>query len=376
MAMTHLWVNGALAMLPVLVMGACGSEAQSDVSPGSNGCAAEGLDTSTRPVTDVVVVQGNDPPCGVTFELVLELDGSLEGTLPRYPVAVGPGGRWLTGTYAEGEFAVWSPEGDLERRIGIGSGDGPGEFGRVSDLVVDSVAGTVHVFSNSSRVEVFSLEGEHLTAIRLPDRAVGGVRLADGTIASAPSTSPDSPRLLLLTGDSVFRAGPARRFVFPPEVRAGASDVWTVEAPWYQFDRHVLPSGAVDLSVRREVEWFPAVSEQTASSAGGPLVQGFAVDPERGLVFARLLIIEPAPPPRGLGEQVPQPLDPSDPPDGVVEVFTLGGDLVASSRFENGREIPWPLSTGPPGAFWYRVNDDATRSIDIFRPVLVPRVDE
>lgn len=356
---------------------ACGSEAPSNASAGSIECAANavlpdagsGPGSDTGSDEDLIVVSGDDAPCDVRFELVLELDGSDGEVLPRPPIVAGPGGRWLTATYEEGEFAVWSPSGALERRIGVGSGDGPGEFGRVSDLVVDSAAGTVHVFSNSPRVEVFSLDGDHLEGIRLPTRAGFGVQLDDGRIAATPTAS-GGARILLMAEDSAFLTGPARRFGMPPILGASESEVWSVEAPWYQLDRHRLPGGAVDLSIRRDVDWFPTVTADQAGSAGGSLLMGFAVDSEQGLAYTRVVVSEPAPPRRGFGEQLPPP--PDEPPHGVVEVFTLGGELIASSEFENFRDLPYPLKSGRPGAFWYRVNDDLTRSITIFRPVLVP----
>jgi len=363
------------ALAALLLVGACDSEGASEASSEFAGCVSESSDRVTESSSGEIVVRATDAPCDVEFELVLRLEGEPEGTLPQTPIAVGPGGRWISATYAPGEFAVWSPDGQLERRIGLGEGDGPGEFGRVSDFAVDSSAETVYVFSNSLTVEVFSLAGEHLRGLRAPARASSGVHLTGGTIAMAASGMADGPRLLLVDEDSAYRAGPDRRFMFPAEVRAAGTKVWSAEAAWYQLDRHVLPSGEVDVSIRRDTDWFPMVSAEEANSSGGPLLQGFAVDPDQQLGFARLLILEPAPPPSG-PEQPLQPLTPGDPPEGAVEVFTLDGRLLASTRFENGRQIPWPLSSGPPGTYWYRVNDDMSRSIDIFRAVLAPRADE
>src|SRR6056297_3203189 len=209
--------HAAPALATLLVVAACGSDANSEAAIEAQGCIPESSDRTTPAAGGEVVVRGSDAPCDVTFELVREREGEPDSTLPQTPVAAGPDGRWVTATYAEGEFAVWSPDGQLERRIGLGDGDGPGEFGRVFDLVVDSVAETVYVFSNSLSVEVYSLAGEYLRGIRVPDRASAGVRLTDGTIAMAASGFSGGPRLLLADSDSSYRAGPARRFTFPAE---------------------------------------------------------------------------------------------------------------------------------------------------------------
>lgn len=72
----------------------------------------------------------------------------------------------------------------------------------------------------------------------------------------------------------------------------------------------------------------------------------------------------------GSGEQ---PLEQvSDPLDGLIEVFTLAGRLVAPTRYDDGREMPFPITSSVPGDLWYRLTDGLTRSIEILRPVLVP----
>lgn len=369
-----------------MLWGGCELDERLETSEADQPCAVPSFETTNEDPGGVVVVRGTDAPCAVMFEPVQELTGVPDGTLPRPPVSAAPGGRWLTATYVDGEFAVWSPSGDLERLIGLGSGDGPGEFGRPWDLIVDSIAGTVHVFSMSPRIEVYSLDGTYLEGVRLPSPPRLGARLNDGTIATASTIPMGSPKILLVKQDTVFRTGPAGRMAMPADVRAGAEGVWTAESPWYQFDHHALPGGQVDFTIRRDVSWFPALSEEAGRNAPGPLVMGFTVDPERRLVFARIQRVEDPDAPGGspgLGVaaegEAPRPARTREEVeqintlyfDGVVEVFTVGGDLVASTRFDNEQEMPWPIGGGAPGNLWFRLRGETIQSIEILRPKLV-----
>lgn len=360
-----------------LLWGGCDSAEQSMTSQARRPCSIPSPAATTDAPRDLVVVQGADAPCEVMFEVVQRLTGSLDGTLPRPPVSAGPGGRWLTATYVAGEFAVWSPSGELERLIGSGSGDGPGEFGRVRDLIVDSVAGTIHVFSSSSaRVEVYSLSGEHVRGIRIPSYPSQAARLNNGTIVASISTGGiGSPGLLLIESDTVLATGPARRMPMPPEVRPGGEGAWTVDAPWYQLNHHIPPRQQADFTLRREVDWFPERPEEW-SNAPGPLVRGFTVDLERLLVFVRVTqVTDPGAPsapfpvggtPAEAQEWMVQYFD------GIVEAFTFDGDLVASTRFDDAREIPEPIGGGAPGNLWFRLAG-VTESIEILRPRLVEK---
>jgi hypothetical protein len=358
-----------IAIPLALLFGACAESAErADVSAGRP-CPDRASERESESMS-IVVVRGADAPCAVAFVPVVILRGSASGELPRFPVVAAPGGRWLTATYGVGEFALWSPAGELERLIGPGTNDGgPGEFGRVSDLIVDSIAGTVHVFSNSLRVEIYSLDGEHLDGIRLPAPALMGARLSDGTIASSTVIPMGSPRILLIERDT----GPPRRWAGDALVRAVGDGVSSSESPWYQFDHHALPGGEVDFTIRLEVSWFPEPSDGQGRTAAAPLA--FTVDEVTRMVFARV-------------EQVP---DPNAPPgaapaagtreeareisaryyDGFIEAFTFDGDLVASTRFDSGRDMPWPIGGGASANLWYRINDDATQSIEVLRPELV-----
>lgn len=377
-------------VLPLaLLCAACDSAGETEIGQANGACAVPSSEAAEAVREGVVVVSGEDAACDVVFEPVLTLTGGSDGTLPKFPVAAAPGGRWVTGTYGEGQIAVWSPSGELERVIGRGPGGGPGEFGDASDLIVDSIAGTVHVFTRSHRIEVYSLGGDYVGGVSLPRPASMGARLTDGTLATSAHYPMDSPRIMLVGQDTVFETGPARRMPMSPDVRGGGEGVWTGESSWYQFDHHALPSGQVDFTVRREVSWFPELSDEEGATAAGPLVNGFTIDPERQLVFARVVQVKDpdapdAPSPRSApagGESTPiAPISREDARemnilrfDGVIEAFTLDGRLIASTRFDDGSDMPNPLAGGAPGTLWYRTNDDMTRSIEILRATLVEK---
>lgn len=139
-----------------------------DISQAGRPCPVQSPEVTDEAPDSVVVVRGTDARCEVVFTPVQKLTGGVDGTLPRPPVTTAPGGRWLTATYIDGQLAVWSPSGELEQLLGMGSGDGPGEFRRALDLIVDSLAGTVHVLPDSDRMEVYSLDGDYLEGMHLP----------------------------------------------------------------------------------------------------------------------------------------------------------------------------------------------------------------
>jgi len=354
----------------LLLLAGCDSTGQSEDLLAGPPCSVPASESATAARDDVIVVRGDDAPCAIAFEAVQTISGSLlNGTLPRPPITVAPGGRWLTATYEDGEVAVWSPSGKLERLIGKGPGEGPGEFGRVRELIVDSLAGTIHVFPQERRVEVYSLDGDYLDWMPLPTYPTPVVRLSDGTLAM-PGTS-GSSKIWLIIGDSVFATGPAARISMPGELRAGDEGVWTAESPWYEFDHHILPSGQVDWSIRREVDWFPKLSDEEGKEYPGPLLRGFTIDLERRMVFSRIELVEdpdapsspiPARIPRGESQEVFGRYY-----DGVVEAFTLDGELVASTRFDDWWHMPRPIGGGN---FWFRLIGDE-ESIEILKPTLV-----
>lgn len=373
-------------LLPVLGA-ACGGNA---VPSASDTPCAVPTDV-VRPDTGTVVVTGDEPPCTIAFRVVVTLRSEMEGRAARWPVALGPGGTYLTATYNPGEVAVWSPSGAFERAIGKGAGEGPGEFRRVQDLVVDTLRDRVYILPGPANIEVYTLEGEFLRRITVP--GVPAVRAAvlapDGAlIATTPSVGRGgtrSPDLIVVRGDSITRAGPHRRSANPFYYLGPSRDgVWTFEPYWYELDHHVLPDGLIDFRIRREAPW---VTEHTEKTIRGQLDQGDHapsfmgawIDEERGLAFALVMVADPdAPrPPKFVkapnGELM---VDPNAPrpragayQDRVVEVVTLDGRLLASRRWDNAATAPGPITPDR----WGLTLDDELRSIRILEPVLVKR---
>lgn len=340
----------------------------------------DGSAGAVRPDTGTVVVRGDDPPCSLDFREVVALRGEEGGELPKVPVALGPGGEWVTATYDPGEVAFWSATGELERVIGNGPGEGPGEFNDVTDLVVDTLVGELFVFMGRPYIEVYSVSGEYLRRIPVPaPDPVEGVLLHDGGLVTSASARGTEPELIVIRGDSASRVGPAQRLMFSPLLRPAGDGVWSADLPWYEVAHHAMPEGRIDLRIRREVAWFPRVSEEDARMGRfGPLLVAFAVDPKRALVFASVVAVEDPDAPRA---PMPGPGSPgaaTSPEearalqrayfDGVVEVFMLDGRLIASRRYDDGEAMPNPLTAD----FWGRIGDDAS-SIRILEPVLTER---
>ena len=346
--------------------------------PDSDPCG--GPAPATLADTGTIVVRGEDPPCTLEFVEVVTLAGDPdEGALPRMPIAGAPGGGWVTATYDPGRIAFWSPTGAFERVIGNGPGEGPGEFRRASELVVDTLAGRVYVFSSSPRIVVYSLAGEYLSEIQVPGPAMAGagIVLSDGTLVVTTSPPTTEPELVVIRGDHAERIGPAQRGpVFPPMLLAAHGGVWSAEGPWYEIDHHAMPDGHVDFRIRREGTRFPVPSDEDVRNASGAILSGFTINEGRGTVLAMLAHVHDPDAPRA---PMPQPTGPDEGArlqreyfDGVVEAFSLDGRLIATAVWDYWRDAPSPLGSPNPSGQWYSVLDDATRSIRILRPVLYP----
>lgn len=324
-----------------------------------------------------MVVRGAEGPCELEFRQMVTLRGDEDAELPRLPVTLGPGGEWLTATYDPGEVAFWSAAGELQRVIGNGPGEGPGEFGRVTDLVVDSLAGELYVFTGLPEVLVYSLSGEFLRQIllRTGGGSLWGVLLPDHTLVTTTVGSTE-PKLIAIRGDSVTRVGPAQRRVFPPMLRSALDGLWSAESSWYEIDHHSMPDGHVDYRIRREVSWFPERSDGGAPTVRGPLLSSLALDPVDGLVFA---VIGPLDDPDAPSQPMPRARSPEEGRelsrayfDMLIEVFTVDGRLIASSLYDDGSDAPRPLGPSNPADVWYHVDESDPRTpIDILTPVLI-----
>ncbi|HJQ89459.1 MAG TPA: 6-bladed beta-propeller, partial [Propionibacteriaceae bacterium] len=240
-------------------------------------------------LSDTLVVAGDDGPCTIVFNEVVTLNGSTAGELPRLPITVGPNSGWVTATYDPGKVAVWFATGQFRRTIGKGPGGGPGEFGRVSDIVVDTARGRIYIFTSSNRIEVYGEAGEYLETISLPRYSSTGALLHDGTVVAVLSRAPAEPIFAVVKSDTIIRSGPRQRGpVFPPLLYGTGDGMWTAEGPWYEIRRHDIRDGRIDFQITRATSLFPSASDEEIERRGGPFLIAFAVNTREGRVFALL----------------------------------------------------------------------------------------
>ena len=326
-----------------------------------------------RPVVEVVVIDSDaEPICDIVLREVARLGGRLDGTLARRPVALVPDGRYLTATYQPGEVAVWSPTGDLEMVLGRGPGEGPGEFGGISNLLVDGT-GIVWVLAQG-KGHRYKLDGEYVGFLRLPPGAGQvGAGLTDDRVVLTGITREGWVQLTIAGPDGFEEFGPPT--VSPGvyvQLMAAGPDVWSTEDMYYEVRHHDLDTGEIDFRVRREADWFPEPSRQRIETGvnlaepRGSLAQ-FTVDP-RGLIWTRPAHVGANPQARGAGER---PVDRENRPpiDRRLEVFTPDGRLVASKLLDPED----PLIRAIGGNRWYFREDDDLQTIVIVEPVLVAR---
>jgi len=343
----------------------------------------------TPPETGTVVIDAATAPCTIEFREVVILRGTENGVLPRSPVTLGPGGTYVTATYSPAEVAFWGADGEVVRLITKRAGNGPGELGtRIWGLLVDTLADRLYAFVEGWRIEMLSLDGTFQERISTREVSAGigtsGALLADGYIVTGHTTRPalERPMLIAARGQQVERVGPARRSYAAPLLRAGRTGVWSSERLWYELNHHSMPDGRVDVRLRREVSWFPDGTPQDAENGGridgpGAFVVDFAIDESRGLVFTivqakdpdapgpwKEMMIGGGPVPTGdeMKRQAAMYLD------GLMEVFTLDGRLVASRRYDYRPGVPLPLTA----RLFYRVDESGLfPAIQILEAVLV-----
>jgi hypothetical protein len=373
---------GKLALLcswPALLTLFAGCSAENRPATGADPCGNR--QAVTRVDTGTVVVTGTEGECTIDFREVVTLRGSVEEDLPKVPVVRSSDGEWLSATYDPGEVAVWSAAGALLRTIGNGPGEGPGEFGTITDLVVDTLTGELYVFSGAQKISVYTLPGEYLRQITLSGRASFGVRLTDGTIVTNLQPATPGPFLVFIRGDSIARVGPPQRFTFPTLLRATSEGIWSAEGPWYEINRHALADGHIDLHIEREAPWYsePIVTGPNTNLDGG-VVTGVAVDSHRRLVVVNVQAVkDPNAPSRPAGfAQTPEERESNMRAyyDGVIEAFTTDGRLIASRRYDYMSDAPLPLNSYDSALYWYDVIDDDYASIQVLELVLAKKGDE
>lgn len=327
---------------------------------------------------DTLVVEGGEGACTVVFDEVVLLQGSIAGELPRLPVSSGPDGGWVTATYDPGRVALWSANGRFRRVIGKGEGGGPGEFIKVSDIVVDAERDRIYIFTVSNRIEVYDEEGKYLETISLPRYSSTGTLMPDGSLIAVLSRAMGEPAFAVVRPDTVVRWGYSQRGpVFPPLLYGNGENVWTAESAWYEIRRHAS-DGRVIGSIKRETPDFPEPTKVEVERGAGPLLVAFTVDTDKRRVFALLKqVMKPGHTPPAAVEAETR-LPPADADQdayyaGVIEAFDFSGNVLASLRIREGENVPYPIMSSGSSGLWYEVLDDDLRSIRILRPRLEAR---
>lgn len=320
---------------------------------------------------DSLVVTDSEAPCTIEFREVARLRGSGDGPDPVMPVALGPGGSYVTPTYTRGEVAVWSARGELVRTVGNGEGSGPGEFDHVSSLLVDSDS-VINILPGLPHWHRYSWSGAFLETVRVPTGAAttGMAMTGDGTLVTPAMTDPGLPLIVWRKGaDSVQVIDSPRRITGRSShfVRGSAEmGIWSLELERYVLRRHDRRNFGIDGQVVREADWFPGPREDIPA-----LVFRFAVD-DRGLLWTLVTLQAPdapsAPRPQATSEEERRTID-SRYRNTMIEVLTVDGRLLASRTYEEIGTIPRPATAER----WYRAENDPFPSIVILEPRLVER---
>jgi len=322
------------------------------------------------PTVDLVVVRGMDAPCELDFVEIVRLGGNDDAGHPRPPIAVTPDGSYVTGTWQRGILALWSPEGEFVRSLGQGAGEGPGEFGWASFLVM----GTDSVLNVTSGplLHRYALGGEFLETVRLPvsygQRDVVGTR--EGHLVTSASVVDASlrPGLVLWGpgGGSVLESSVGSRgenffLAWTPHL-----GLWVAEASRYELEVRREPGEDPRYRITRAVDWFPGGEGEIPAN-----LYGIEADP-RGLVWT--LSSTPAPdappgelPPAGSVDEIREQVDRYR--ENVIEALAVDGRLVASRRYPRPSLAPTPITS----ARWYLQLRDLEESIVILEPVLRQR---
>jgi len=320
---------------------------------------------------DLVQVSLGTAPCRLAFRVITRLDGSDDSVLPRPPVAVGPGGVIVTGTFQPGVMAVWAPDGSLLHSFGRGAGAGPGEFSIASGLAVSPDA-IVHVFTGRPQWHQYSLDGDYIRTASLPSAAGPrtGVVMPDGAmimVVRLVESGLEQAGIFAWNGDQALRVGdfPSDPGVPPSFGFSPDLGLWSTDSRGLGLVRLGSPGGAEVLRLALEGGWAAG----SGTRVGRRHFFELALD-DRGLIWylANVPGLE-APagemPPANSMEELRSNIRLYR--DNVVEVVTLDGRLVASERYVDPMAVPRPVTAHR----WYVVEDDLMGSIVIVEPVLL-----
>lgn len=358
---------GLLAMVPLGLAAATCAE-----SPSPQALSCDLLVIGEFQGGDSLVVTDSEAPCSIEFHEVARLRGSADGPDPGVPVALGPGGAYVTPTYGRGEVAVWSASGEFVRTVGKGEGSGPGEFDHASSLLVGSDS-VINILPGLPLWHRYSWSGAFLETVRVPTGAATTfmAMTGDGTLVTPAMTEPGLPLIVWRRGaDSVqvidsprSITGRSRHYL------RGSSEtgLWSLELDRYTLRRHHPRDFGIDGHVVREVDWFPGSREDIRAR-----VFDFTVD-DRGLLWTLVSLQAPdapsAPRPRVTSEEERRAVVRRY-RNTMIEVLTVDGRLLASRTYEEPYAIPRPTTAVER---WYRAENDPFPSVVILEPRLVER---
>jgi hypothetical protein len=305
-----------------------------------------------------------DPPCEVTFREVVRIRGSLSGLAPRLPIAELRDGRLVSATYTEGTLAIWDSDGRLVGSLGLGAGEGPGEFSFPAGLAELS-DGSIAVLTGRQFIHVYDVSGDYRTSYsghRLV--GVGHASPVRGELATVRPTgelvriSPEGEQ----TAIDVMPSTRAMRFV-----SADGEGLWVADHDGYEVTRVSL-DGETGPVIRSSAFGFGAQDP----GPNRPNVFGVTVGRNR-LIWVQYNTADPDAPrserPReGLSREEALTVT-SQYRDSRLDVVSPDGTLIATRVFDDVSEMPFPISSRR----WARLDDDLLQSIIIFEPVLTPR---
>ncbi len=213
------------------------------------------------------------PDCTIALEEVAVLGDSSDDASVREDAMVwgcmvgqlSTGEFVMSGAIGGGSLFVYGDGGGVRRTIGR-QGAGPGEFGRRMRMVVGE-GDTIHVVDDSHlRVQTFTSSGEYVRSFRIPGIPGRFALLAGGNFMlhrKLTGQGDDDGYLFYMVdpaGEVLARFGkPTRELIEKDQWLASPSNnggFWTASMWKYEFIHRTLVD-SIDLTVTRDVSWFP-----------------------------------------------------------------------------------------------------------------------
>lgn len=260
---------------------------------------------------DSVVLLGN--PAGICDIIIKDTDVRLASDMlgqvpdPYFPVTLNSRGEFLTPTrHDRGQFAVWSPTGELLETVGR-DGDGPGEMRGNPKALVDAWD-SVHVRDGADRWSVFDPEFRFQRVIRDGQRLMlpwFSLPMPSGEILTAFFAPPPEDGIYRvfkvvsrIDGKVIRKFGvPGAEENMPRRLLVHASDstFWAIPQHVYRAEEWTY-SGELVRAVKRENEWLDRPDDQIGNDPNAPalpMIGDFHYDRENDLLWVRVMIPDP-----------------------------------------------------------------------------------